>query len=68
MAERITPQQIEVLIANMELRGDWADVELLKVLRDRLLQLEAQNQAYRHALSSGVSINMVGKKRWFKNG
>jgi hypothetical protein len=65
--KRITPEQVEGLIANMELRGDWGDAELIKSLRDRLLQLEAYNQAYRHALSSGVTINMIGKKRWFRN-
>lgn len=66
MSMVVTPERIKQLIANAELKGDWEDAEILKVLHDRLLQLEAQNQAYRHALSSGVSINLVGKRKWFK--
>lgn len=66
MSVVVTPERIRQLIADAELRGDWEDVEVLTVLRDRLLQLEAQNQAYRHALASGVSINLVGKRKWFK--
>jgi hypothetical protein len=62
----VTPEVIDGIIARAELRGDWDDVEILKVLRDRLLQFEAQNQAYRHALSGGVSINLVAKRHWLK--
>lgn len=63
----VTPEVIDAMISRAELRGDWDDVETMKVLRDRLLSLEAANQAYRHALANGVTINMVGKKRWLKH-
>lgn len=63
----MTPADVNQLIANAELRGDWDELEVLKVLRDKLIHLEGQNQAYRHALGHGVTINMIGKRRWFKH-
>jgi hypothetical protein len=66
MSVVVTPEKVKQLVANAELRGDWDEYELLRSLHDKLLHLEAQNQAYRHALSTGVTINMIGKKRWFK--
>jgi hypothetical protein len=66
MSVVVTPEKIKEMIAQAELRGDWNELELLQALHDKLLHLEAQNQAYRHALSTGVSINLVAKKRWFK--
>ena len=54
------------LAANQaELRGDWGLKELLDATADKLIRLEGQNEAYRHSLQAGVSINMVGKRHWF---
>lgn len=61
----VTPQRLRAAAADAELRGDWTTYELMFSAADRLLQLEAQNQAYRHALSNGVSINLISKRRWF---
>lgn len=61
----VTPARLRTAAAEAELRGDWAEAELLVSASDRILQLEAQNQAYRHALANGVSINLISKRRWF---
>lgn len=61
----VTPNALRAAAAQAELRGDWHIVELLVTASDRLLQLEAQNQAYRHALASGVSINFLEKRKRF---
>lgn len=63
---RVTPDRLRAAAADAELRGDWEQAVLLVSVADRLISLEAQNMAYRHCLSAGVSINMVGKRRWFK--
>lgn len=60
-----TPKKLREAAADAELRGDWLEAALLVSASDVILQLQAQNQAYRHALSSGVSINLVSKRRWF---
>lgn len=61
----VTPARLRAAAADAELRGDWVEAELLVSASDKLLQLEAQNQAYRHALANGVSINLISKRRWF---
>jgi hypothetical protein len=60
-----TPEALRLEANQAELVGNWALKALLEATADRLLQLDAQNQAYRHALQSGVSINMVAKRHWF---
>jgi hypothetical protein len=61
----VTPDRLRAAAADAELRGDWPVVQLLMTASDRIIQLEAQNQAYRHALASGVSINLISKRKWF---
>lgn len=63
----ITPEVLRAISAQAELRGDWNEVEILNAASDKLIRLEAQNQAYRHALSSGVSIKLISKKRWYSS-
>lgn len=63
---QVTPEKLRQAAANAEVRSDWDTLELLNAAADRIIALEAQNQAYRHALSAGVTINMIAKKRWFK--
>lgn len=62
----VTTDRLRTAAAQAELRGDWTESELMVAASDRIIQLEAQNQAYRHALSSGVSINLISKRRWFR--
>lgn len=64
----VTSNHLRVAAADAELRGDWDQVQLLNSAADRLIQLESQNQAYRHALANGVSINIIAKRRWFRIG
>jgi hypothetical protein len=66
MSVQVTPEKLRAAASAAELRGDWDQVELFNAAADRLISLESQNQAYRHALSAGVSISLVAKKRWFK--
>lgn len=61
----VTIQKLRQAAVDAELRGDWLEAALLVSASDRIIQLEAQNQAYRHALANGVSINMVSKRHWF---
>ena len=62
----VTPEKLRVTATQAELRGDWVDAELLNAAADRLIALEAQNQAYRHSLQNGVSIKIIGRKSWFR--
>lgn len=64
-ASMLSPQRLRAAALQAESRGDWTEAELLNTAADRILQLEAQNQAYRHALANGVSINLISKRRWF---
>lgn len=66
-ARQITPEVLRVFANQAELDGDWDVAQLLEAVSDKLIRLEAQNQAYRHALSSGVSIKIVSKKRWYSS-
>jgi hypothetical protein len=59
----VTSEKLRAAAADAELRGDWPVVQLLMSASDRIVQLEAQNQAYRHALASGVSIKVITKSR-----
>lgn len=61
----VTVDKLRQAAADAELRGDWVEASLLVSASDRIISLEAQNQAYRHALASGVSINMISKRHWF---
>lgn len=61
----VTIDKLRVAAADAELRGDWDVAALLVSASDRIIQLDSQNQAYRHALASGVSINMVSRRHWF---
>lgn len=64
---RVTPERLRGAAAEAELRGDWEEAALLVSVADRLIMLEAQNQAYRHSLANGVSITMLQpKRRWFR--
>lgn len=62
----VTVDKLRQAAVDAELRGDWLEAALLVSASDRIIQLESQNQAYRHALASGVSINLIAKRRWFK--
>lgn len=64
---KVTPERLRSAAAEAELRGDWQEAELLVAASDKLIRLEAQNQAYRHSLANGVSIKFVAKKRWFQS-
>lgn len=64
----VTPERLRSAAAQAEVSGNWSEYELLNSAADRIIQLEAQNQAYRHALSHGVSINLIAKRRWFHIG
>lgn len=71
MAEQVTPDKLRLAAADAELRGNWEQVELFNAAADRLISLEAQNQAYRHSLQNGVSINLpetitVNRRPWFR--
>jgi hypothetical protein len=59
----VTPERLRTEAAQAELRGDWAAAAMFVAASDKLISLEAQNQAYRHALASGVSIKVVTKSR-----
>jgi hypothetical protein len=59
----VTPQKLRNAASQAELRGDWLEASLLLGASDRLIMLEAQNQAYRHALANGVSIKVITTKR-----
>lgn len=61
----VTPERLRGAATQAELRGDWFEAELMQSCADKIIQLEAQNQAYRHALANGVSINLISKRRWF---
>lgn len=61
----VTPEALRGAAAEAELRGDWLEAQLLVSASDRIIQLEAQNQAYRHSLANGVSINLISRRRWF---
>lgn len=66
MVVTVTPEKLREAASAAEIRGDWDQAEVLKQAADYLISLQAQNQAYRHALSSGVSINLVNRRRLFK--
>lgn len=61
----VTVDKLRQAAADAELRGDWLEAALLVSASDRIIRLESQNQAYRLALSNGVSINLISKRRWF---
>lgn len=63
----VTSKRLRLAATDAELRGDWVQADLFLQCSDRLLQLEAQNQAYRHALSSGVSIKLISKRKWYSS-
>lgn len=62
----VTPDRLRIAASQCEVNGDWETAEVLNKAADMLVSLQAQNQAYRHALSTGVSINLVAKKRWLR--
>lgn len=62
----VTPERLRLAATDAELRGDWTEAALFNLTADLLIRLEAQNQAYRHALSSGVSIKLISKRKWFR--
>lgn len=61
--EIVTPaDKLRAWALQAEARGDWDEAEDLNDASSLLLQLQAQNQAYRHSLSRGVIINIEAKK------
>lgn len=64
------PEKLRAAAAQAELRGDWDEASLFHQAADRILSLEAQNVAYRQALTQDVIININTKKakRFFGNG
>lgn len=56
-------EKLRAAAAQAELRGDWDIVELLNLAADRLISLEAQNVAYRQALTKDVVINFNGIRK-----
>lgn len=64
------PDKLRAAAAQAELRGDWDEASLFNQAADRILALEAQNVAYRQALTQDVIININTKKakRFFGNG
>lgn len=57
-----TSEKLRAAAAQAELRGDWDQVELFNQVADEIIQLEAQNVAYRHALGQDVIIYINSKK------
>lgn len=57
------PIKLRAAAAQAELRGDWDQVELFHQTADRMLALEAQNVAYRHALTKDTNIYINDKKK-----
>jgi hypothetical protein len=59
----VTPERLRAEAAQAELRGDWLAASMLVAASDKLISLEAQNQAYRHALASGVNVKIINKNK-----